>query len=83
MEILYLSLQIDTALYWSQEQRPLPFQIRESCILIGEKAQTSHISLVVRVENKRRTGEKNGKKKEEAVEAMVLVSAPSKGNSYL
>jgi len=29
--------------------------------------------LAVRVENKRRTGEKNGKEKEEAVEAMVLV----------
>ena len=46
------------------------------------KTHINQISLAVRVENKRRTGEKNGKEKEEAVEAMVLVSAPSKGNSY-
>ena len=44
---------------------------------------TSQISLVVAVEIKPRPGEEDGEKKEEAVQAVVLVSVPSKGNSYL
>ena len=43
----------------------------------------SQISLIVTVGNKPRPGEENGEEKEEAVQAVVLVSVPSKGNSYL
>lgn len=42
----------------------------------------SQISLIVTVGNKPRPGEENGEEKEEAVQAVVLVSAPSKGNCY-
>ena len=49
---------------------------------LPKKNYSSQIWLGVGVESKPRPGEKNGEEKEEAVQALVLVSPPSKGNSY-